>query len=92
MNRRGHLSTKLPNVKLRPAPAASVSRARQGEASTSIAADDELLRQAWGGADTEDAARLATGSVERPWKSVVITFTGIENKVNGWPGQVKIRS
>lgn len=55
MNRRGHLSSKIPNVKIRPAPAPSASTrrrsARHHEEQEMSAMDAEILRQAWEGAE-----------------------------------------
>jgi len=41
MNRRGHLSSKVPNVKLRPAPAGRRSTRRHPSPSREIPWDDE---------------------------------------------------
>lgn len=69
--RRGHLSHKVPNVKLRPAPAQRSSRA-EPEVAAYIPDDDD-----------DDDERGASGlSGSRPWEKVVITFTGVDDKVS----------
>lgn len=49
MNRRGHLSSKVPNVKLRPARGGSTFKRK--EPSPMNEDDEEVLRQAWEGAE-----------------------------------------
>nr|XP_018263947.1 uncharacterized protein I303_03824 [Kwoniella dejecticola CBS 10117]OBR86105.1 hypothetical protein I303_03824 [Kwoniella dejecticola CBS 10117] len=71
MNRRGHLSTKVPQVKLRPAPAGSSRRTK--EASPINMVDEEIMRRA-----LADAEALRRNS--KPWKGITITFTGVEAK------------
>ncbi|ODO03446.1 hypothetical protein L198_02293 [Cryptococcus wingfieldii CBS 7118] len=76
MNRRGHLSKKIPQVKIRPAPArsgdnrqASPERGWDEEREEiDIAQEDQLQRQ---------SRRNA-----KPWKGVHLTFTGVENKAH----------
>ena len=76
MNRRGHLSHKVPNVKLRPAPApsAATSRKRKGREAT-----PEMWRQQYHGED-EDEKPISGNS--KPWKGIVVTFTGVDEKVS----------
>lgn len=46
MNRRGHLSSKVPNVKLRPAPAGSAARTRGQQRSPSpLTGMDAVIQQ-----------------------------------------------
>ncbi|ORY32222.1 hypothetical protein BCR39DRAFT_523376 [Naematelia encephala] len=84
MNRRGHQSVKIPNVKLRPAPAptaeSSRKRARQRQSSPLNALDDELRRRVLEEAEAEESSHAALGSSSKPWAGIVITFTGAENK------------
>ncbi|OCF35397.1 hypothetical protein I316_02947 [Kwoniella heveanensis BCC8398] len=89
MNRRGHLSTKIPQVKLRPAPAPNngagggSSSARGGknrEASPLNMMDEEIMRRALADAEDEETSTAALRRNSRPWKGIVITFTGVENK------------
>jgi hypothetical protein len=49
MNRRGHLSSKVPNVKLRPARGGSTLKRK--EPSPNNEEDEEILRDAWQGAE-----------------------------------------
>jgi DNA replication regulator DPB11 len=89
MNRRGHLSSKIPNVKLRPVPAASTSTSTSSKSRNKNATrdplnamDEELIRRLGEDMEDEDESTMALrGITEKPWKGVVITFTGIENKV-----------
>jgi hypothetical protein len=55
MHRRGHLSTKIANVKLRPAPASTGGRDRKSP-SPMNAMDEEMLRRAWEGAEGESVS------------------------------------
>ncbi|WVF72304.1 hypothetical protein IAT40_007117 [Kwoniella sp. CBS 6097] len=95
MNRRGHLSTKIPQVKLRPALAPNVnarpnaaggssSSTRGGgknrEASPLNMMDEEIMRRALADAEDEESSTAALRRNSRPWKGIVITFTGVENK------------
>ncbi|WVR05087.1 hypothetical protein IAU60_002099 [Kwoniella sp. DSM 27419] len=88
MNRRGHLSTKIPQVKLRPAPAAGASshagssraKGKTRQVSPHNMMDEEILRQAMAEAEDEETSTAALRNDSRPWKRVVITFTGVENK------------
>lgn len=79
MNRRGHLSHKVPNVKLRPAPAASSTtsnKRKQRDPSS-----PEMWRQQYDeDGDESHGAAMDTGNA-RPWEGIVITFTGVEEKV-----------
>jgi hypothetical protein len=54
MNRRGHLSSKIPNLKLRPASSALPSKTR--EADPLNAMDAELKQRAWLVAEGESHA------------------------------------
>ena len=74
MNRRGHLSNKIPNVKLRPAPANASSKIDKR------ANSPEIWREAFEDG-TNDAGDPDVGT-SLPWKGIVITFTGIEDKVS----------
>lgn len=110
MNRRGHLSHKVPNVKLRPAPAMGVTTSRSKDKQKEVvinAMDEEVLRRAWDAAEGEDvlmhgvaeilmahideeASTSALRSTKKPWENVVLTFTGVENKVRApedYPGK-----
>lgn len=82
------MSHKIPNVKLRPVPsnpASTSSRRRVNERDPLNAMDQELIRRLGEDAeDEDDSSRAMRGSTEKPWKGVVITFTGIENKVGGF--------
>ncbi|WVW83245.1 hypothetical protein I302_105264 [Kwoniella bestiolae CBS 10118] len=78
MNRRGHLSTKVPQVKLRPAPAGSSRKAK--EASPINKHDEEILRRAMAHAEDEESSTAALRRNSKPWKGITITFTGVENK------------
>ncbi|KAK8869919.1 hypothetical protein IAR55_000487 [Kwoniella newhampshirensis] len=82
MNRRGHLSSKIPQVKLRPVPAAS-SSSRSGkrrEASPMNKMDEEIIRRALADTEDEETSTAALRQNLKPWKAVTITFTGVENK------------
>ena len=81
MNRRGHLSHKIPNVKLRPAPAPSASKGKPREASPLNAMDEQIMQRAWEEAEDEEMSTAALRIAGKPWKGVVITFTGVEDKV-----------
>ncbi|KAL1411271.1 protein kinase activating protein dpb11 [Vanrija albida] len=75
MNRRGHLSHKVPNVKLRPAPERRSNRGRQ------TIPDSEILARALEEDDSdEDAAGPSIDNANKPWKHVTLTFTGVEDK------------
>ncbi len=82
MNRRGHLSHKIPNVKLRPAPIASTSTGRKGK-KRSISPDSEIWREqyAGGGSDGDDDGDIMMDGSKKPWEGIVITFTGVDDKV-----------
>ncbi len=112
MNKRKHnLSFKIPNVKLRPAPqqsekSSSSKRRHEPEERERNAMDEEILKQAWEGADgqslrfaelstlfrmlltphsltdEETSSRKMRKTNERPWKGIVITFTGVEEKAS----------
>ena len=45
------------------------------------AMDREIMRRAWVGTEDDETSTTALGLVGKPWKNVVITFTGVENKV-----------
>jgi hypothetical protein len=45
------------------------------------AMDTEIMRQAWAGAEDDETSTAALRIVEKPWRDVVITLTGVENKV-----------
>ncbi|RXK38351.1 hypothetical protein M231_04393 [Tremella mesenterica] len=78
MNRRGHLSTKIPLVKLRPVPA----RNAKGKARDSSPIDDSALQEyLWKDAEDSELTNVALQNGSKPWKNVVITFTGVEDKV-----------
>ncbi|WWC85363.1 uncharacterized protein L201_000226 [Kwoniella dendrophila CBS 6074] len=79
MNRRGHLSTKVPQVKLRPAPAGPSSRI-QREASPINKIDEEIMRRALADPEDEESSTAALRRNSKPWKGITITFTGVENK------------
>jgi hypothetical protein len=49
LNRRGHLSSKVPNVKLRPSSSALPSKVREAEPRNAM--DEELQRRAWEAGD-----------------------------------------
>lgn len=49
-SRRNHMSTKVPNVKIRPAPA-NVNASKKREASPMNAMDQEMFERAWAGAE-----------------------------------------
>ncbi|WWD01536.1 hypothetical protein V866_008481 [Kwoniella sp. B9012] len=78
MNRRGHLSTKIPQVKLRPAPAGSSRKTREASPINKI--DEEIMRRALADAEDEESSTAALRRNSKPWKGVTITFTGVENK------------
>ncbi|WWC69573.1 uncharacterized protein I206_103516 [Kwoniella pini CBS 10737] len=78
MNRRGHLSTKIPQVKLRPAPVGSSRRAK--EASPINMIDEEIMRRALADAEDEETSTEALRRNSKPWKGITITFTGVESK------------
>ncbi|WWD15806.1 hypothetical protein CI109_100230 [Kwoniella shandongensis] len=87
MNRRGHLSSKIPQVKLRPVPigagagGSSSSRSgKQREASPMNEMDQEILRRAMADTEDEETSTAALRKSSKPWKGVVITFTGVDNK------------
>ncbi|WRT67010.1 uncharacterized protein IL334_003976 [Kwoniella shivajii] len=79
MNRRGHLSTKIPQVKLRPAPAGTSNR-KTREASPINKVDEEIMRRALADAEDEESSTAALRRNTKPWKGVIITFTGVDNK------------
>ncbi|KAL7422194.1 protein kinase activating protein dpb11 [Cryptotrichosporon argae] len=72
MNRRGHLSHKIPNVKLRPAPAGPSKRRRDD--------DGDMREHAWADVEEEGLTSDAMRENRKPWADVVVTFTGVENK------------
>ena len=91
MNRRGHLSHKIPNVKLRPAPASaaptSSTSTRKGKQRD---ISPEVWREAYEDGEDEDASRGDVAGTSRPWESVVITFTGVDDKVGLSQGEIKL--
>ncbi|KAK4687729.1 DNA replication regulator DPB11, partial [Tremellales sp. Uapishka_1] len=81
LNRRNHLSVKIPNVKLRPAPAESKRpKRKQREDEGLNAMDAEIFERAWENADDEETSTAALKKHTKPWKGIVITFTGVDNK------------
>ncbi|WVN85237.1 uncharacterized protein L203_100382 [Cryptococcus depauperatus CBS 7841] len=76
MNRRGHLSTKIPQVKLRPAPARAPNAERESSPINKM--DEEILRMAL--LEAEDGDGLRSIKSPKPLRGVCITFTGVENK------------
>lgn len=62
MNRRGHLSSKIPNVKLRPARGGSTLK-RKEPSPMNESDEDEILRSAWQGAEGELFAALRGSSL-----------------------------
>ena len=83
MNRlhRSHRSTKVPNVKLRPAPAP----AAQSAAADMDAEDDAHFRETRDRAATRGAHSAADfhGEALRPLRDLVMCFNGISEKVRG---------
>jgi len=79
MNRRGHLSHKVPNVKLRPAPAASSSTSKKRKQRD--ADSPEMWRQQYDEEGEGDHDEPMDSANARPWDGIVITFTGVEEKV-----------
>ena len=76
MSRRGHMSHKVPNVKLRPAPAPTGSKAR--------IPSPEIWKEAYGyGLDDDEMIGMDVAETSKPFKDVVITITGAEDKVSG---------
>mgnify|MGYP006876488360 FL=1 len=81
MNRRGHLSHKVPNVKLRPAPVASSSTGTRRSNRRAPSPSEEVWREQFeGGSDEDDDPMI--GDSARPWEGIVITFTGIDDKAS----------
>ncbi|WVQ71544.1 hypothetical protein IAR50_001083 [Cryptococcus sp. DSM 104548] len=76
MNRRGHLSRKIPQVKLRP------NHAGPGEAKQASPESgwDEERRELDNAQDAQ--LQLQSRKNARPWKGVHITLTGVENKAH----------
>ncbi|ODN84798.1 hypothetical protein L202_00668 [Cryptococcus amylolentus CBS 6039] len=76
MNRRGHLSKKIPQVKIRPAPARSGDN-RQASPGSGWDEEREEI-------DIAQEAQLQRQSRKnaKPWKGVHLTFTGVENKAH----------
>ena len=75
MNRRGHLSRKVANVKIRPPPVASSLKKRQPSP------EKEVWRQQFEeGEEGEDEGQI--GDSIRPWTGVIVTFTGVDDKVS----------
>jgi hypothetical protein len=79
------MSHKVPNVKLRPASSAVTkqkSRYKDYEPQGLNAMDEETIRRLREDEhDEEDTNVALRGTIQKPWIGVVITFTGVENKV-----------
>lgn len=76
---RSHRSTKIPNVKLRPAPL----RTAPDEASVAAAEDDAHFRATRDRGVTHGAHRAADFAADRalrPLQGIVLSFTGVEEK------------
>ncbi|WVQ78214.1 hypothetical protein IAT38_000297 [Cryptococcus sp. DSM 104549] len=77
MNRRGHLSSKVPQVKLRPAPAKS--RARK-EPSPISEYDRQFMDGLLAQAEDDETADAKLKNDEKPWKGVTFTITNVDEK------------
>ncbi|ORX39769.1 hypothetical protein BD324DRAFT_233372 [Kockovaella imperatae] len=79
MSRRGHLSHKVPNVKLRPAPAPGSNDPARKMRQLS----PDMWKETYGyGQDEDESGPVETGESSKPWQDVVITITGQEDKVH----------
>ncbi|BEI85351.1 hypothetical protein CcaverHIS002_0507520 [Cutaneotrichosporon cavernicola] len=71
MNRRGHMSSKVVGVKIRPNTRRHSALPLDGE---------EIVQRAWDETH-EDEGDAPLDGTDRPWSSITITFTGVEDKV-----------
>ncbi|GMK55402.1 hypothetical protein CspeluHIS016_0204580 [Cutaneotrichosporon spelunceum] len=70
MNRRGHMSSKVAGVKIRPNTRRHSALPLDGE---------EIVQRAWDEAH-EDEDVVALDGTDRPWNGITVTFTGVEDK------------
>ncbi|KAJ7982935.1 hypothetical protein DFH06DRAFT_1318411 [Mycena polygramma] len=73
MHRRGNKSKKVPNVRLRPAAADAMARARASPEPTSCWAEDSQI------VGSDDTVMIG-GSCPRPFRNVVVCATGVVDK------------